>query len=85
MRQFGKLFFLEYREGAFDANQLTFFGALRPVRDRRAFRRPLSPARGPVRRRHLERHLQMMHIGGPGSRLESRISKPAPRPAGPPG
>ena len=37
--------FLEYLENAFDADKLTFFGALQPLRDRRAFLRHLGPAR----------------------------------------
>jgi hypothetical protein len=45
MRQFGKLFFLEYLENAFDADKLTFFDALKPLRDRRAVLRRRGPAR----------------------------------------
>jgi hypothetical protein len=48
MRQFGKLFFLEYLENAFDADKLTFFGALKPLPDRRAFPRSLKVSTGRV-------------------------------------
>jgi hypothetical protein len=37
--------FLEALEKAFDAGKLAFFGALEPLRDRRAFLRHLTPAR----------------------------------------
>jgi hypothetical protein len=43
-RLFRRLF-LEYLEKAFDADKLSFFGALAPLRDRRGFRRHLRPAR----------------------------------------
>ena len=43
-RLFRRLF-LQYLERAFDAGKLTFFGALEPLRDRRAFHRHLAPAR----------------------------------------
>jgi Putative transposase/Transposase zinc-binding domain len=43
-RLFRRLF-LEYLEKAYDADKLSFLGALAPLRDRRAFRRHLRPAR----------------------------------------
>jgi len=43
-RLFRRLF-LQYLERAFDAGKLAFFGALEPLRDRRAFHRHLAPAR----------------------------------------
>jgi hypothetical protein len=43
-RLFRRLF-LEYLEKAFDADELSFFGTLAPLRDRRGFRRHLRPAR----------------------------------------
>ena len=43
-RLFRRLF-LEYLEKAFDADKLSFFGALAPLRDRRDFRRHLSGPR----------------------------------------
>jgi len=43
-RLFRRLF-LQYLERAFDAGKLTFFGALEPLRDRRAFQRHLAPVR----------------------------------------
>jgi len=43
-RLFRRLF-LEYLEKAFDADKLSFFGALAPLRDRRAFQHHLAPAR----------------------------------------
>jgi hypothetical protein len=43
-RLFRRLF-LEYLEKAFDADKLSFFGALASLRDRRGFQRHLRPAR----------------------------------------
>jgi hypothetical protein len=43
-RLFRRLF-LEYLEKAFDANKLSFFGALAPLHDRRVFLRHLAPVR----------------------------------------
>jgi hypothetical protein len=43
-RLFRRLF-LQYLERVFDAGKLPFFGALEPLRDRRAFQRHLAPVR----------------------------------------